>query len=113
MPTRRQRRVNNLLQEELSELLQRRVKDPRLEGLTITAVEASVDLRHAHVYVSSLGSEEKKRGALAGLRSAEGFLRHELGMRLSLRYVPELTFHIDESLEQGERIERLLRGLEE
>ncbi len=113
MATRRQRRVNNLLREELSELLQRRVKDPRLEGLTITAVETSVDLRHAHVYVSSLGSEGEKREALAGLRRAEGFLRRELGTRLSLRYVPEMAFHIDDSLERGERIERLLREFEE
>ena len=113
MPTRRQRRVNSLLREELSALLRRRVKDPRLESLTITAVETSVDLKHAHVYVSSLGGEKEKREALAGLRSAEGFLRHELGIRLSLRYVPEMAFHIDDSLERGERIEGLLRGLEE
>jgi len=112
MPSRRQRRVNGLLREELSELLQRKVRDPRLEGLTVVAVETSPDLKFAHVYISSLGDEEERREALRGLKRAEGFLRRELGARLSLRFIPELFFHLDDSLERGQRIADLLQRLE-
>jgi ribosome-binding factor A len=104
MPTRRQERVADLLQEEISDLLQRKVRDPRLELVTVTALQVSSDLRYARVYVSLLGSEEEQRAALAGLQHAAGFLRHELGARLSLRCVPDLTFVLDESIERGQRI---------
>jgi ribosome-binding factor A len=112
MPTRRQERVADLLQEEISGLLQREVRDPRLEFVTVTAVKVSPDLRHARVYVSLLGSEEEQQAALVGLRHATGFLRHELGARLSLRLVPDLTFVLDESIERGQRILELLHQLE-
>ncbi len=112
MPSRRQRRVSGLLREELSELLRRKVKDPRLEGLTVIAVETSADLKRAHVYISSLGSPEERQEALWGLQRAGGFLRRELGARLSLRYIPEMFFHLDDSLERGQRIADLLQRLE-
>jgi len=112
MPSRRQRRVNGLLREGLSELLRRKVKDPRLEGLTVVTVETSPDLKHAHVYVSSLGSQEERQEALRGLERAGSFLRRELGARLSLRYIPEMLFHLDDSLERGQRIADLLQRLE-
>lgn len=112
MVTRRQRRVSDLIQEEISDLLRRETKDPRLEFVTITAVETSADLRHAHIYISVIGSEDKGQQALAGLKHAAGFLRRQLWARLSLRYIPQLTFYLDESLRQGDRIDQLLQEIE-
>lgn len=112
MPSRRQRRVSELVQKEMSELLQKKVSDPRLSFVTVTAVEVSADLRQAHIYVSTMGDQEARREMLAGLEHAAGYLRHELGARLALRYVPGLTFHLDDSLEHGQRIMQLLDQLE-
>lgn len=111
MTTRRQRQVAELLHEEISLLIQRRARDPRLRLVTITGVEMSSDLRVAHVYVSVLGSGEDVEESLAGLRHAAGFLRRELGASLSLRYLPEIVFRLDDSLERGFRIDRLLNSL--
>ena len=108
MGKRRQRRVGELIHREISELLEREMSDPRLNSVTITGVEVSPDLRHARVYVSTIGEEIERQEALAGLKHAAGFIRHELGARLRLRYVPELSFHLDKSLERGQRIEELL-----
>ncbi len=113
MVSRRQRRVSDLIHKKLSDLLQKKVSDPRLEFVTVTAVEISPDLCHAHVYVSVLGDQEARRKALDGLAHASGFLRHELGLRLSLRYIPHLTFYLDDSLQRSERILELLRQIEE
>jgi ribosome-binding factor A len=112
MPSRRQRRVSELIQEEISDLLQKKVSDPRLSFVTVTAVEVSADLRQAHIYVSTMGDQETRRQMLAGLKHATGFLRHELGARLALRYVPDLNFHLDDSLERSQRIMQLLNQLE-
>jgi ribosome-binding factor A len=112
MPSRRQRRVSELVQEEISELLQRKVSDPRLSFVTVTYVKVSADLRQAHVYVSTMGDQEARQEMLAGLRHATGFLRHELAARSALRYVPNLTFHLDNSLERSQRIMQLLDQLE-
>jgi ribosome-binding factor A len=112
MPSRRQRRVSDLIQEEISELLQRKVSDPRLSFVTVTAVEVSADLRQAHIYVSTVGDQEARQQMLAGLKHATGFLRRELGARLALRYIPGLTFHLDDSLECSQRIIQLLDQLE-
>lgn len=109
MSTRRQKRVGELLHEELSELLQKKVMDPRLGFVTVTAVEVSPDLRFAKVFVTSLGD---KKALLEGLRHASGFLRRELGQRLSLRYVPALTFHLDQSFERGSRLLSLIQEIE-
>ena len=108
--TRRRERINDLLREEISELLRRSVKDPRLQNfVTVTEAEVAPDLRHAKVYVSVLGTEEEKRDVFRALVSAAGFLRHELGERLSLRNVPELSFRRDDSMERADRIMRLLK----
>ena len=93
-------------------MLQKKVGDPRLSFVTVTAVEISADLRQAHIYVSTMGDQEARREMLAGLKHATGFLRHELGARLALRYVPNLTFHLDDSLERSQRILHLLDQLE-
>ncbi|MBI4200406.1 MAG: 30S ribosome-binding factor RbfA [Chloroflexi bacterium] len=110
--TRRQERVNGLLRQELSSLLAKELKDPRLSLLvTITRVDASVDLRHARVFVSVLGSAEEQRSAIATLQAAAGFLHHQLKERLSLRYIPSLSFTLDQSLERGARMLQMLDAL--
>lgn len=101
-------RVADLIQTHLTELLHTRVNDPRLEMITVTGVEVTPDTRRADVYVTALGDSEARADAMAGLQSAAGFLRRELGQRLRLRNTPELVFHWDESLERGERIDLLL-----
>ncbi len=112
MVTRRQRRISALIKEAISELLQREVADPRLDFVTVTDVETSGDLRQAHVYVTFLGDSQQQKESLEVLMRAAGFLRHELGQRVYLRYVPDLTFHLDPSVEQGQRIDSILQQLE-
>lgn len=104
----RTRRVGEQIQRELAELLQREVKDPRVAGVTVTAVEVSRDLAHAKVYVSRMTSDADWDATLEGLRRAGGFLRRELGRRLTLRTVPELRFLRDASIEQGARLSELI-----
>lgn len=109
MSTRRMARVNDLIRTEISELLIREIRDPRLGGLvSVTEVVTSPDLRYAKVYVSVMGSEDEKRQVEEGLASATGFLRRCLGERLSLRYIPELNFRRDESIERGSHLLELI-----
>ncbi len=110
MVTRRQKQVSSLIQKELGDLVEKKVSDPRLDFVTITAVEISPNLRQAHIYVSALGNQQE---AIEGLEHAVSFLRRELASRLTLRYVPELIFHLDTSLQRGERIFQLLEEIEE
>ena len=108
--SRRTVRVNELLREQISELLLREVKDPRVsKGLvTITEVQASPDLRHATVYVSHLGEESERAGVLKGLEHSAHFLHRELMHRLAMRNVPELVFKFDPSIERGARLASLI-----
>ena len=112
MPTRRQRRVNALLQEALGELLQREVSDPRLDLVTVTDVDTTSDLRTAHVYVTFLSDPQAHEEGLLALGKASGYLRQRLGQRVYLRYVPELVFHLDSSTERGLHIDQILRDLD-
>ncbi len=110
MGTRRQERVGELIREEISELLRREVRDPRLTGfISVTEVVTSPDLRHAKVYVSIMGTEEEKIQVEKGLAAASGFIRKNLGERLSLRYTPELSFHRDDSIERGSHLLQLIK----
>ncbi|HEV2283491.1 MAG TPA: 30S ribosome-binding factor RbfA [bacterium] len=102
-------RLRELFKEETSTILQRNMRDPRIGFVSVTDVELSPDLRHARVFVSVYGDAEAKARTMEGLRSAEGFVRTELAHRIRLRYTPEVTFRIDESIEQGDRVNRLLR----
>jgi ribosome-binding factor A len=111
MKDRRQRQVAELLHQEISLLIQRQVRDPRLGLVTVTDVEVTPDLRLAHIYVSVMGGDDEAKQALAGLKSATGFFRHALGSALSLRFIPELSFRLDKSLEQGLHIDQLLDSL--
>jgi len=111
MNDRRQRQVAELIHQEISLLIQRQVRDPRLGSITVTGVEVTPDLRLAHIYVSVLGGDYEEAQALVGLKSAAGFFRHELGSVLTLRFIPELSFRLDKTLEQALRIDQLLDAL--
>lgn len=105
-------RVNSLIRQEICELLQRQVKDPRLGNfIAVTEVSTSPDLKYAKVFISRIGSEEEKQETLSVLASASGFFRKELAKRLKLRYVPELSFHWDDSIERGDYLLRLIDGI--
>ena len=108
MPGRRIERLNEQLKRELMELIQVEVRDPRVGAVTVTSVETTPDLFHARVYVTSGGTAEEKERSLEGLEAAAPFLRSELGRRLRVRRVPELSFRLDRGLEHAMRIERLL-----
>ena len=104
-------RVEQEIQKEISQMLLRELKDPRLGFMTITRIEVTKDLRIAHVYYSVMGDAAKKEAAKRALAAAKGFMRKRLGERLRLRFTPELQFHKDDSIEQNLRMTKLLEGL--
>jgi ribosome-binding factor A len=108
----RTQRLDSQIQQELMGLLQREMKDPRVGFATITRVETAGDLGHAKVWVSVYGSEEEKAQSMEALRVATPWLRRQLGSRLRLRKVPQLSLRRDESIESGDRVLRILRELE-
>ena len=102
-------RVNTLIRRELSELLQRQLRDPRIDAfLTITAVNTTPDLKSSRIYISSIDGEGKEGKIISVLNAATGFLRTELAKKVRLRRMPELTFEWDNSIERGDHILRLL-----
>ena len=108
--SRRTERLNHLLRQEITDLLQREAKDPRLSAMvSVTRVSVSSDLRYAKVFISVLGTEEEKKGVLAGLHAASGFLRRQLASRLTLRYTPDLTFTYDDTMEQAGKVLELIQ----
>jgi len=110
--SRRSEQTSRLIQREISELLERHVNDPRLSRLiSVTEVSLSPDLKHAKVFVSTLGSEINREDMLAGLSNASGFLRKELALRLKSKHTPQLSFHYDDSVERGARLLRLIGEL--
>jgi|SRR5215468_10779136 len=111
MQGKRLERVNQLIKEEISMLLQRELKDPRLGFVTVTEVDVTPDLKHAKVYVSVLGAEEQWASSLAALESARGFVWGWLRRHLDLRVTPELVFRPDRSMEHAAHIQALLAGL--
>lgn len=107
--THRIERVNNLLRQEISELLERHVKDPRLSSfITVTEVVTSPDLRRASVYVSCLSDKQNRKEILTVLTAASGFFRSELSKSLRLRHIPELSFCWDDSIERGAHLLELI-----
>jgi ribosome-binding factor A len=104
-------RVNQLIKEEVSMLLQRELKDPRLGFDTETEVDTAKDLRQAKVFVSVLGGDEQWKASIAALTSARGFIRNWLRQHLDLRVTPELVFRPDRSMEHAARIQALLKAL--
>lgn len=112
MPDQRRReRLASLIEQVVSELLQRHVRDPRIGFTSITAVEVTADARYAKIHVSVMGSEEERRDTMRGLERAAGFIRSKLGEELTIRHVPEISFHLDRSLEQGDRVLALINQL--
>ena len=110
--TRRTDRLNDLIRDEISELLRRQAKDPRLDCfLTIIRVKVSQDLKQAKVFVSVMGTEEQKREAMKGLASASGFFHRELTKRLSLRHMPQLSFYLDDSIEKAAHVRDLMKEI--
>jgi ribosome-binding factor A len=111
MQGKRLERVNQLIKEEISRLLQRELADPRLGFVTVTEVEVSPDLRQAKVFVSVLGDEAQWVASLEALRSARGFIWTWLRRHLDLRITPELSFRPDRSMEHAARMQALLADL--
>ena len=102
-------RVNSIIREEISNLLRRQVKDPRLNNfVTVTEVSTSLDLKHALIFVSCISSESEKQEILSVLTAASGFFRSELTKRLRLRHIPELSFVWDDSIERGAHLLELI-----
>jgi ribosome-binding factor A len=110
----RPHRLAEEIKREVTGMLQTELKDPRISKLaSITGVEVSRDLRYAKLFVSVYGSETEQEHTLAGLNSASGFIRAELGKRIRLRYVPELTFSLDASIQRGIKLTHLIREVME
>jgi ribosome-binding factor A len=108
MPGSRRERVEELIVREVSDIIRREVKDPRIGFITVTEAEVSPDLRHARIFVSILGTEEEQAASLKGLNSAARFIRNEFGKRVTMRVLPEFTFKIDTAIAHGARIHELL-----
>lgn len=109
-------RVSQKLQEILAKLLLREIRDPRLQGMEITDVDISPDLKHAQVYwvlIERSDEEGRQEAAEEGLENAVGYLKREVGERLDTKYTPDLDFRYDESIERGRRIESLLDEVRE
>jgi ribosome-binding factor A len=112
MVSRRQRKVADLLHEEISQLIQFQTQDPRLGFVTITGVDVSPDLREARVYFTILDNDDAGiKETLAGLNSAAPYFKHQMSQTLSLRHIPNLAFQYDTSLENALRIDRLLDSI--
>jgi ribosome-binding factor A len=107
----RAERVADQIRMEVADILMRRIKDPRVRSVTVTDVELTNDLRLARVYVTTMERDEGERQVFDGLAKAAGFVRAELGKRLALRYLPDLTFIKDVSGPRGDRILQLLDSL--
>ncbi len=108
MASRRNDRVRAAMRQEISNMLQRDLKDPRLGFATVTDVRVSGDLQHVQVYVSILGDDVSRRQTMEALESARGYVRSEIGRRVQLRLTPEITFAYDDSIERGARLLRLI-----
>ncbi len=112
-PSRRTERLNELLLKEISETVIRELNDPRIRNVTFTAVDITRDLRLARVYYSVLDPDQNRDAASQGLQSAKGVIKRALGPRLSLRYMPDLEFLYDASIQRAEQIEKLLKSVED
>lgn len=111
--SRRSERVAEAIREEVSDIIRRKVKDPRMGFVSVISVDVTGDLRQAKVNVSVLGDEAEQLGTMSALASATGFIRSELGQRLNLRHTPEVVFEQDHSIQHGAHIDDLLRRVKE
>jgi ribosome-binding factor A len=114
MDYQRSERVGELLTEVIADVLRHEIRDPRVTGATITAAKVTKDLRQARIYFTVMGGAQgNKDTVLAGLNSALGFIRSRIGKQLQLRYVPSIEFFYDESVDEAERIDKLLRQVKQ
>ena len=113
MGKQRAQKVAEAIQKEISTLIIKGMKDPRVGFVTITAVDVSTDLSLAKVFFTVIGDDKARSDSAAGLKSAIPFIRREIGKQLRLRIVPELVFHYDSSIDYGHHIESLLKGIQE
>ena len=105
----RTNRISEEMKKEISSVIQNELKDPRLpQMISVISADVTKDLRYAKVRISVLGSEDDKKNALQGLKSAAGFIRREIGHRMQLRYTPEILFELDSSIERGAYISKLI-----
>lgn len=111
MSNMRAERVGEQMKQEIMDIVNNKVKDPRVGFLTITDVELTNDLSHAKVYLTVLGSKKEVGNTFKALEKAKGFIKSELGSRMRLRIIPDLTFEYDESIEYGNKIERMIQDL--
>jgi ribosome-binding factor A len=103
-------RISEEVKKEVSSIIQNEIKDPRLpQFVSVVSAKVTKDLRYAKVYISVLGTEEEKKNAISALKSAAGFIRREIGRRIQLRYTPELQFELDNSIERGIYIDKLIK----
>ena len=105
-------KLQELIKQEMSKMLLKELKDPRIGFVTVTDVEMTGDLREAKIYVSVMGDSEQVKSSLEGLNSALGFVRREIGQRIRLRFTPEISFALDTSLDYGDHIQKLLLQVE-
>lgn len=109
----RSNRVAEQMKKEITEIIARKIKDPRVGFVTVTEVAVTGDLQQATVYITSLGNDRERAETLQALEKASGFIRSEVGSRIRLRRTPELAFEFDTAIEYGNKIDALLRGLHE
>jgi ribosome-binding factor A len=112
-PYPRSKRVSELLLEEISWLIKRELKDPRIGFVTLTGVEVSKDIRYARVYVSVMGTDDERASCIKGLKHAVGFIKKRLGENLRLRNLPDLEFVLDTSLDKVKRINELIKDIKQ
>ncbi|RCW55698.1 MULTISPECIES: 30S ribosome-binding factor RbfA [Halanaerobium] len=113
MTNKRAIRVGELLKEEISQIVLREMKDPRIGFVSVTDVEVSGDLRHAKVFISVYGSDKEKEETLEGLQQAQGFVRKLVGERIKIHHTPEIIFRYDDSIENGVHISEIIKDLKE
>ncbi len=104
----RPERLAEAIKKEVSDIILNDIKDPRIDFITITKVNVTSDLRHAKVYASVMGDEDKQKTTAQALKSATGYIRSELGRRIRLKYTPEIIFELDTSLEKAVRLIKLI-----
>ncbi len=113
MQGKRTDRLNALIRNELAQAITTRLKDERLGFVTVTQVDISPDVKHCKVYVSVLGADKEIKSSLAALRHAEGFLKRDLASKLKLRFTPKLHFKLDDTAEEGIRLDNIFRKIHE
>lgn len=102
-------RVGDLLVELIAEVLREELRDPRVAGVAVTGAKVSKDLRHARIFFNLLGGQSDRKEALAGLKSASGFIRSKVAKQLKLKFVPAIEFTYDETEDEAQRIDTLLK----